>query len=52
MDDLLEQGSSNLVHEINCPAEFSSYSNQTNFSVLINVLRIISKSQLGEFDQG
>ncbi len=33
-------------------AEFSSNPNQTLLSMLINVFRIIRKSQVGEFDQG
>ncbi len=48
----LEQGYSNLAHKINFPAEFSSNSNQTHLSMLINVFRIIRKAQVGEFDQG
>ncbi len=34
------------------PAEFSSNPNQTHLSMLINVFKIIRKSQVGEFDQG
>ncbi len=37
------------------PAEFSSNRsnpNQTHLSMLIRVLKIIRKSQVGEFDQG
>ncbi len=34
------------------PAEFSSNPNQTHPSILINVFKIIRKSQVGEFDQG
>ncbi len=48
----LIQGSSNLAHEIHFPAEFSSNPNQTYLSTLINVFKIIRKSQVGEFDQG
>ncbi len=46
------QGYSNLAREIHLPAEFSSNPNQTYLSMLINVFRIIRKSQVGEFDQG
>ncbi len=45
------QGSTNLAHEIHFPAEFSYNLNQTHLSMLINVFRIIRKSQLGEFDK-
>ncbi len=45
------QGSSNLAHEIHFPVEFRSNLNQTHLSMLINVFRIIRKSQLGNFDQ-
>ncbi len=45
----IEQWSSNLAPEIHFPAEFSSNTNQTH---LINVFRIIRKTQVGEFDQG
>ncbi len=45
----IEQGHSNLAPEIHFPAEFSSNTNQTH---LINVFRIIRKTQVGEFDQG
>ncbi len=48
----LHQGYSNLAREIHFPAEFSSNPNQTHLSMLIDVFRIIRKSQLGEFDQG
>ncbi len=48
----LKQGYSNLAREIHFPAEFSSNPNQTHLSMLINVFRIIRKSQVGEFDQG
>ncbi len=48
----LDQGSSNLAHEIYCPAEYSSNSDQTHLKMLINVFRVIRKSQVGEFDQG
>ncbi len=34
------------------PTEFSSNPNQTHLRMLINVFRIIRKSQVGEFDQG
>ncbi len=37
---------------IRFPAEFSSNPNQTHMSRLINVFRIIRKSQVDEFDQG
>ncbi len=50
--DPLKQWYSNLAGEIHFPAEFSSNPNQTHLSVLINVFRIIRKSQEGEFDQG
>ncbi len=50
--DTLDQGYSNLAREIHFPAEFSSNANQTQLSMLINVFRIIRKSQVGEFDQG
>ncbi len=43
----VDQASSNLA----TPAEFSSYPNQTHLSMLINVFKIIKKSQVGEFDQ-
>ncbi len=43
--DGLGQGSSNLD-------QFSSNPNQTQLSMLIRVLKIIRKSQVGEFDQG
>ncbi len=46
------QGYSNLAREIHFPAEFNSNPNQTHLSMLINVFRIIIKSQVGEFDQG
>ncbi len=46
------QGYSNLAHDIHFSAEFSSNPNQTQLSMLINVFRIIRKSQEGEFDQG
>ncbi len=48
----LKQGSSNLAHEIHFPAEFSCNPNKTHLNMLINVFRIIRKSQTGEFDQG
>ncbi len=51
IDDSIVQGSSNLGREIHFPAEFSSNPNQTHLSMLINVCRIIRKSQVGEFDQ-
>ncbi len=41
-----------LAREIHFPAEFRSNTNQTHLSMLINVFRIIRKSQVGEFDQG
>ncbi len=44
----LKQGYSNLAREIHFPAEFSSNPNQTHLSMLINVFRIIRKSQVGE----
>ncbi len=47
----LQQGYSNLARKIHFPAEFSSNPNQTQLSMLINVFRIIRKSQVGEFDQ-
>ncbi len=50
--DSLRQGYSNLVCEIHFPAEFSSNPTQTHLSMLINVFRIIRKSQVGEFDLG
>ncbi len=50
--DSLKQGSSNLAHEIHCPAVFSSNPNQTHLSMLLNVFRIIRESQVDEFDQG
>ncbi len=34
------------------PAEFSSNPNQTHLSMLINVFRVIRKSQVAEFDKG
>ncbi len=40
------------AHKIHFPAEYSSNLNQTHLSMLINVFRIIRKSQVGEFDQG
>uniref|UniRef100_A0A672N3I9 Transposase Tc1-like domain-containing protein n=1 Tax=Sinocyclocheilus grahami TaxID=75366 RepID=A0A672N3I9_SINGR len=48
----VDQGSSNLALEIHFPAEFGSNPNQTHLSMLINVFKIIRKSQVGEFDQG
>ncbi len=48
----LVQGYSNLARKIHFPAEFSSNPNQTQLRMLINVFRIIRKSQVGEFDQG
>ncbi len=45
-------GYSNLAREIHVPAEFNSNPNQAHLSMLINVFRIIRKSQEGEFDQG
>ncbi len=39
------------AHEIHFPAEFSSDSNQTHLSMLIDVFRIIRQAQVGEFDQ-
>ncbi len=48
----LAQGSSNLDLESHFPAEFSCNPNQTHLNMLINVFRIIRKSQTGEFDQG
>ncbi len=50
--DKLGQEYSNLACEIHFPASFSSNPNQTHLSMLINVFRIIRKSQEGEFDQG
>ncbi len=40
------QGSSNLAREIHFPAEFSTNPYQTHPSILINVFRIIRKSQV------
>ncbi len=48
----LVQGYSNLARKIHIPAEFSSNPNQAQLRMLINVFRIIRKSQIGEFDQG
>ncbi len=48
----VDQGYSNLAHEIHFPADLSSNPNQTHLSMLINVFRIIRKSQVGEFEQG
>ncbi len=49
--DAIEQGSSNLAHEIHFPAEFSSNpNNQTDLSMLINVFKIIRKAQVGGFN--
>ncbi len=46
ISDGLEQWSSNLAREIHFPAEFSSNPNHTHLSMLINVFRIIRKSQV------
>ncbi len=46
----VEQGYSSLAREIHLPAEFNP--NQTHLSMLINVFRIIRKSQVCEFDRG
>ncbi len=46
-----DQGYSNLAREVHFPAEFSPNPNQTHLSMLVNVFRIIRKSQVGEFDQ-
>ncbi len=37
---------------IHFPADLSSKPNQTHMRMLINVFRIIRKSQVGEFEQG
>ncbi len=50
--DAIEQESSNLAREIHFHAEFSSNPNQTDLSMLINVFKIIRKSQVGGFNQG
>ncbi len=49
MAGILKSGSRNSLY---CIGEFSSNPNQTQLSMLINVFRIIRKSQVGEFDQG
>ncbi len=48
----LNQEYSNLAREIHFPADFSCNPNQTHLNMLLSVFRIISKPQVGEFDQG